>query len=96
MHLMARRRRKTLVICRPCHEDIHAGRATAPTRKDDHWRAGCRETGMPCSGRGRRKRNLRQGHLAGGPLHSWASRRRISSARSSRVKFQSNGLVISL
>jgi hypothetical protein len=22
------RRRKTLVICRRCHEDIHAGRAT--------------------------------------------------------------------
>ena len=33
MHLMAMRRRKTLVICRPCHEDIHAGRATAPIRK---------------------------------------------------------------
>ena len=32
MHLMAKRRRKTLVLCRPCHEDIHAGRATAPTR----------------------------------------------------------------
>ena len=30
---MAMRRRKTLVICRRCHEDIHAGRATAPTRK---------------------------------------------------------------
>ena len=28
MHLMAKRRRKTLVICRPCHEDIHAGRPT--------------------------------------------------------------------
>ena len=33
IHLMAKRRRKTLVVCRPCHEDIHAGRATAPTRK---------------------------------------------------------------
>ena len=32
MHLMAMRRRKTLVICRRCHEDIHAGRATKPTR----------------------------------------------------------------
>jgi len=32
MHLMAMRRRKTLVICRRCHEDIHAGRATTPTR----------------------------------------------------------------
>jgi hypothetical protein len=33
MHLMAKRRRKTLVTCRRCHEDIHAGRATTPTRK---------------------------------------------------------------
>ncbi len=32
MHLMAMRRRKTLVICRRCHEDIHAGRATKPIR----------------------------------------------------------------
>jgi group II intron reverse transcriptase/maturase len=32
MHLMAMRRRKTLVICRRCHEDIHAGRATKPNR----------------------------------------------------------------
>ena len=29
MHLMAMRRRKTLVICRRCHEDIHAGRPAA-------------------------------------------------------------------
>ncbi len=33
MHLMAKRRRKTLVICRPCHENIHVGRAAAPVRK---------------------------------------------------------------
>jgi len=33
MHLMAKRRRKTLVICRACHQNIHAGRATAPIRK---------------------------------------------------------------
>jgi AI2M/AI1M-like HNH endonuclease/type II intron maturase len=33
MHLMARRRRKTLVICRRCHEDIHAGRAATPYPK---------------------------------------------------------------
>lgn len=31
--LMAKRRRKTLVICRRCHEDIHAGRATTPYPK---------------------------------------------------------------
>jgi group II intron reverse transcriptase/maturase len=33
MELMARRRRKTLVTCRRCHEDIHAGRATKPYPK---------------------------------------------------------------
>jgi group II intron reverse transcriptase/maturase len=29
VHTMAMRRRKTLVICRPCHESTHAGRLTA-------------------------------------------------------------------
>jgi group II intron reverse transcriptase/maturase len=33
MHLMAQRRRKTLVTCRRCHEDIHAGRSTRPYPK---------------------------------------------------------------
>jgi group II intron reverse transcriptase/maturase len=33
IRLMAMRRRKTLVICRRCHEDIHAGRATKPNRR---------------------------------------------------------------
>ena len=33
IHLMAMRRRKTLVVCQSCHEDIHAGRATTRTRK---------------------------------------------------------------
>jgi len=31
--LMAARQRKTLVVCRACHQDIHAGRATSSTRK---------------------------------------------------------------
>jgi hypothetical protein len=31
--LMAKRKRKTLVVCERCHQDIHAGRATATTRK---------------------------------------------------------------
>jgi hypothetical protein len=26
VQLMAKRRRKTLVLCRPCHEDTHAGK----------------------------------------------------------------------
>jgi len=33
MHLMAMRRRKTLMTCRRCHEDIHAGRLTKPYPK---------------------------------------------------------------
>jgi hypothetical protein len=33
IHLMAKRKRKTLVVCTHCHQDIHAGRATATTRK---------------------------------------------------------------
>ena len=33
MHLMAKRRGKTLITCRRCHEDIHAGRATKPYPK---------------------------------------------------------------
>lgn len=33
VRLMAMRKRKTLVVCTACHQDIHAGRATATTRK---------------------------------------------------------------
>ena len=33
IRLMAKRKRKTLVVCETCHRDIHAGRATATTRK---------------------------------------------------------------
>jgi len=33
MKQMAARRRKTLVVCRQCHEDIHAGRSTASFRR---------------------------------------------------------------
>jgi hypothetical protein len=33
VHLMAKRRRKTLVVCRPCHEHTHAGQARASTRR---------------------------------------------------------------
>jgi group II intron reverse transcriptase/maturase len=32
VHLMATRKRKTLVVCARCHQDIHTGRATATTR----------------------------------------------------------------
>jgi group II intron reverse transcriptase/maturase len=33
IQIMAARRRKTLVVCRPCHEAIHAGRSIACLRK---------------------------------------------------------------
>ncbi len=33
MRLMAMRRRKTLVVCRACHVDIHAGRGAVPQRR---------------------------------------------------------------
>jgi group II intron reverse transcriptase/maturase len=33
VRLMAKRKRKTLVVCGHCHHDIHAGRALATTRK---------------------------------------------------------------
>jgi group II intron reverse transcriptase/maturase len=33
VHLMAMRKRKTLVVCDRCHQDIHAGRSTTTTRK---------------------------------------------------------------
>jgi len=33
MKQMAARRRKTLVVCRQCHEDIHAGRSPTPFRR---------------------------------------------------------------
>jgi hypothetical protein len=33
VQLMAKRRRKTLVVCRPCHQHIHAGRPTATSQK---------------------------------------------------------------
>ncbi|MFI1361280.1 reverse transcriptase domain-containing protein [Streptomyces sp. NPDC020898] len=33
VRLMAKRKRKTLVVCARCHQDIHAGRATTTTRK---------------------------------------------------------------
>ena len=57
MELMAKRRRKTLITCLSAaatRTSTLAGQRS-PTR-NDHWRAGCEETCMPCSGRDRRKR----------------------------------------
>jgi hypothetical protein len=39
VQIMAKRRRKTLITCRGCHDDIHAGRP-ATSHKSNHWRAG--------------------------------------------------------
>ncbi|MEU6019772.1 maturase, partial [Streptomyces sp. NPDC047515] len=33
VRMMAMRKRKTLVVCERCHQDIHAGRATVTTRR---------------------------------------------------------------
>ena len=38
MQIMARRRRKTLVVCGPCHASIHNRQPTA-SNTDSHWRA---------------------------------------------------------
>ncbi|WP_372443876.1 HNH endonuclease [Streptomyces adelaidensis] len=37
--LMAKKRRKTLMVCPPCHEGIHEGHETAV--HEHHWRARC-------------------------------------------------------
>src|SRR6266516_5447895 len=49
---MAARRRKTLVVCRKCHEEIHAGKTTASLRKQEpesrmtqKWSSPVREKG---------------------------------------------------
>jgi group II intron reverse transcriptase/maturase len=49
---MARRRRKTLVVCQPCHVTIHNGGQPLGSRSS-HWRARCEETRTPGSGGGR-------------------------------------------
>lgn len=41
---MIGRRRKTLVLCRQCHTDLHAGRLSNATKhQEGDWRAGCAE-----------------------------------------------------
>jgi group II intron reverse transcriptase/maturase len=40
--VMVARHRKTLIVCRRCHDKIHSGRATGSrTVKIEHWKAGC-------------------------------------------------------
>jgi hypothetical protein len=69
MHLMAMRRRKTLITCRRCHQDIHMGRAHHPIPEMITGEQGAGKLASPVreetDGKG-----PGQGHLAGGPLHS--------------------------
>jgi group II intron reverse transcriptase/maturase len=37
---MIARRRKTMVLCKKCHVDLHAGRLTEATKLRENWRAG--------------------------------------------------------
>lgn len=39
VHRMAARRRKTLVVCQPCHNDIHYGRYDGPSLEIGHGKA---------------------------------------------------------
>jgi hypothetical protein len=63
---MAARRRKTVVVCRACHEGVHSG--SPHGNHDEHWRAemlGKRASPV-------RREAVRKGpiwHLAGGPPH---------------------------
>ena len=59
--LMARRRRKTLIVCKICHDTIHAG------KRGSHRRAACGESRMRGSGWGPLERTRIHGHLADGP-----------------------------
>lgn len=47
---MIRRRRKTMVLCKKCHVDLHAGRLTEANRTRENWRAGRWETVKSGSG----------------------------------------------
>jgi group II intron reverse transcriptase/maturase len=41
---MIARRRKTMVLCKTCHVDLHAGRLNEATKLRENWRAGRGET----------------------------------------------------
>ena len=64
--LMAKMRRKTLIVCTPCHQAIHARATSRDTHGNSHWRATCSETGPPVRTGGRWKRTRPSGHLASG------------------------------
>jgi len=57
MKQMATRRRKTLIVCRFCHQDIHAGKTTTPFRKQ----------GLESRVRGKLACSVREGGSEKGP-----------------------------
>jgi hypothetical protein len=68
VQLMAKRRRKTLVVCRPCHQHIHAGRPIATTQKQS-LESGVIGNDHAPFGRGSSEKDPCHGHLAGGLPH---------------------------
>ena len=62
---MARLRRKTLVVCRACHDAIHAGQPHRRSRRN-HRRARCGESRTRRSGWRPPGKDPPSGHLAGG------------------------------
>jgi len=40
VQIMIAKQRKTLVLCRKCHDDLHAGRPLQRNQEMSHWRAG--------------------------------------------------------
>ena len=64
--LMAQMRKKTLIVCTPCHQAIHARDRHRPSRHS-RWRATCSETGPRGSDRGPVEKDLAHDrHLATG------------------------------
>ena len=78
--LMAKRKRKTLVVCDRCHQDIHAGRATSHHPEVEHWRAGCGESPPVRFGKGPSEKDPDHGHLVGGLLHPGGGSRETTVA----------------
>ncbi|MGW4095218.1 group II intron reverse transcriptase/maturase, partial [Nocardia sp. NPDC004750] len=70
IRLMAKRRRKTLVVCRtlPPGHPRWTGHCHHP--EIEHWRAGCGETPPVRFGKRPSEKDPSHGHLVGGPLHS--------------------------
>jgi len=62
--IMISRRRKSLVICRDCHEDTHYG-ASRRKPRNDTGELGAQETCTPGSAGGSRKRAIERSYLAG-------------------------------